>query len=446
MHRIEFGGGSAEAGKHFKPEVVVGQEVLKSETKRFRDLLSCVNIGPKAATVLLFPPSGGYISQSELAQRFADVFGTTEMGRSYVSISLSYAYNSFFERGFLTEKYDESDPKKVHPEGFGLKKDGERYLVPAACLALRYEDRYKRSVYNVLGSSNSNSQEGNIAPFIRSAILLYLNKSRERFNTARLARDLGVGAGVMRKNLQSLVDQGLIDDESLSEDGLSKREDIYTREGSSERRAKPNDTDKTLTMEVVEICKVLYEEGISITNEEVYKRIHPDVRERVAKSIRRRIKSILSHLVREDFLVRENPFPIKISRSGEQFVEEFLHPLWEISRGRGQWGNLVAETRRDIEYYAKVSAELYYFHSRGCKRVNREKSMEQLYGLLLQAGEEGLSCAKLSKITGFNRNTVEVYLKEMGGKIKREKRNGTYYYYVSLGENEKSEEVVFENT
>ncbi|OGE26481.1 hypothetical protein A3C26_00560 [Candidatus Daviesbacteria bacterium RIFCSPHIGHO2_02_FULL_39_12] len=173
--------------------------------ERLNALLSSLNFGPKAVTLLLLPQHGVYISPGELTAQFRGTFQGSEMSTVSKTTARGYTRESLFNLGLVAEEYsmDHFGQKKI--VGYGQSEAGQKYGVRAACLVLKTENENGISLRLFFGSSNTNSQEQVRAPLTRALILRLLRGQSKPVTEIEIARSLGVGTGVVHDSILSLA-------------------------------------------------------------------------------------------------------------------------------------------------------------------------------------------------------------------------------------------------
>ena len=148
---------------------------MEASDKRLGSVLSSVNVGPKSATLLLLP-YGSYISPGDLVKNFKSVVRGSGMDQTSFITAPHYCEASLAPIGLVAKAYTIDYFGKDIVAGFELTDAGRRYGIPAAALALHFENQYQTSLYPVLGQINTRYPEQHRGPYSRAMILSLLSK------------------------------------------------------------------------------------------------------------------------------------------------------------------------------------------------------------------------------------------------------------------------------
>lgn len=407
--------------------------------ERMNALLSSLNFGPKAVTLLLLPQPGGYISPGELTTRFRSTFQGSEMATMSKTTAQGYTRESLFNLGLVAEEYsiDHFGQKKI--VGYGQSEAGQMYGVGTACLVLKTEDENGISLRPFFGSSNTNSQEQVRAPLTRASILRLLSTQSKPVTEVEIARSLGVGTGVVHDAILSLAQGDAITSKIIS----SRGEEIssYVRGQVAPEQVQMIGTMKSLTNEAVQTCLDLSAKDIEISVQTVLNSMPPDRKTGDQNALRGRLSGVLSNLALQGFLNVGKGFErvgihaeIRINEFGSKLVTDFLDPLDSLVKDQPDTDSvfkpIVNGVLTDLPRFARVSGDLYFPYSKAAKRRQRTESVGKMKDLLSNPEDsKGFSIRQLASRLGVHENTARDYLQKLrDDDLESEVYRGTNYF------------------
>lgn len=417
--------------------------------ERLGILLASVNVGPKAMTELLLPPSGQFIAPwPGLSDKFRRMVAGTDMVGVTNTTAVGYCTKSLCGIGLVAREYtiDYWGAKKLI--GLGLSDAGEKYGVFAAALALATERKYEVSLYPIFGASNTSSKDALRAPLSRAMSMLFLANFTEPVTEKVICQSLNLPQSVVADALESLKPTGVIIYENIS--AVKDRMKIeYHKTSMAISEIKSINRAPTFTERVAQICAQLAAEREIISIDQVYSRFTEEERHK-RKALRINISTTLSGLANQGYLERDKGFKgggksgggvmskAEISPLGRLIVEDFLIPLKNLAADdpeeRERSKSVVNEVRANLAEYAAVSANLYYPFSTGYKRKQTEVNKSRIIQVL-SGSESGLTRQDLAQILGVNENTASNYLHSLINEaiLTRERRSAADYFRIASG-------------
>jgi hypothetical protein len=419
-------------------------EFPKDPEERLEALLASFNIGPKAATLLLLPPSpDSYLPIPDLTESFRnEVVVGTEMKDVHHTTAFAYCHKTLCPIGLVARKYTIDFFGKGVLVGFRLTKAGRVYGVPGACLTLYFEKKHHFSLYPVLGPTHTPFPESKRAPFLRAKILEVLHEQAYPIRQVDLIRKFGAHQSrtVIEFALQALKDAGVITYEAVTP-CTGRTQVSYDLGKVPLDKIEPAGMHKTLTLEVARACQKLAQEEKLISQATVFDQIPEDLKGKWKESVlRKQINRILPDLARQRFLGRgkfkgaERQSLAQIIERGRVIGEDFLRPLWGLVSDDSQtreWleNEVVPEVLGNFSDYTQNSVELYYPHSHGFKTRESLLTRGRVEALVLQ--NPGITAPDIRELTRMSGGRIENCLIQLKllGRIKSEKIKGVSHFY-----------------
>ncbi|EKD65657.1 MAG: hypothetical protein ACD_50C00024G0004 [uncultured bacterium] len=413
----------------------VEQEFPKNGDERLNALLGSFNMPTKAVVQQLLPYNG-YISPDALVRDFREVFKGTELASFDSKSIISYCFNTLCPIGLVAQEYTIEYFGKDKLVGFGLTEAGAKYGIPAACLALYFENERKQSLYPTFGAIHKKNSEEQRTPHTRAKILWLLNEC-PNLTEKEVARELGINNSTVKNSLVALKNAGVIDYKSITPN-TGKTQVTYTKGELPEAEVKKVGSRVSLTQDVVRFCEELINDGKDITQDAVFIKFPEEVRGKY-KALRRDINITLSGLAHQEFLQRGQFIGGKIqshaqiTEKGKAIVSGFLTPLIGLlqeDNATRHWleREIVPVVTRDLKAYAQNSGELYYPHSPSFLRKQFQENIGRLREIL-SVSSKPLTNVELSEIIGIHQSTVRAYLnKTLASELQIEERKGVCYY------------------
>ncbi len=417
----------------------VEQEFPESEDEGLSALLASFNMGPKAVTQLLLPYNG-YISPTDLRRGFREAFKGTQVADFSEGVPSVYCTQTLCRIGLVAREYLIEYFGMEKLVGFGLTEAGRRYGIPAACLALYFEEQHQQSLYSVFGSIKVDSPEQQRAPFTRAKILLALDQ-KEKLRELDICRELDINEQTTRNSLVALTKAGVVDYKSVSPH-TGKTQVFYTKGKSPTLEAQSIGRRAIFRQEIVRCCEELVIEGESITQDTVFRKLSQERRDssKSESGLRGTVNKILSGLANKGYLQRghfkgkEVLSVAQITEAGKTVVVNFIAPLISFIQGdRNIDKEIVPKVLGNLNFYAQNSAELYYQYSLSFKKKQTKENISRLTDILSNS-PKGLTVSELSERIGLNETSIRRYLGSMGGMTQKEERKGVYYYSVKPAE------------
>lgn len=419
--------------------------------RRLDSLLSSVNVGPKATTLLLLPHES-YISPADLGKSFKSAVAGSGMEHVDSVAAPNYCGASLVPIGLVAKEYKMDYSGGDTLIGYELTDAGKIYGVPAAALALLFEKQHNTSLYPILGQINTRFPEQHRGPYSRAMILSLLSKKGGPLREADICKELGISLPVAHKTFLGLVNAGVVTYESVNKN-TNKTQVTYRKNIDQPAEVKPfrrgNNSLVTLTRTVMNITNQLAGEGLPISQASVYSHLTESqlVTWKNEKSLRGAINSVLSHLSSQGFLIRTGfqgrvvESRLEITPIGTAVVQDFINPLTDLVNDDASARDkidreVVPEVMGNLSIYARNSAELYYPHSVSFKNRQTEENLGKLTAILLEqtSGESGaLTITELAQKMGLNINTLSSYLASLGTdkKVEKFRVKGVDYYKIS---------------
>mgnify|MGYP001608145838 FL=1 len=428
--------------------------------KRLESVLSSVNVGPKAATLLLLP-YGSYISPADLVRNFRPIMAGTGMEHTSFITAPNYCGASLVPIGLVAKEYTMDYFGRDILVGYELTDAGKRYGIPASALALFFERQHQTSLYPILGQIGTRYPEQHRGPYSRAMILTLLSKRGGRLREADICQELGISLAVAHKTFLALVRAGVVTYESVNKN-TDKTQVTYRKNIDEPVEVKPyrvgSNSMPGLTRTVMNIADQLARDGVPISQVNVYSRLQESqlTARKNKKGLRGAISAILSHLARQGFLSRTGfqgrvvESRLEITPLGTDVVQDFIIPLTglvnddESIRGRID-REIVPEVMGKLSIYARNSAELYYPYSVSFKNRQTQDNLGKLTEILSEqttGDSRGSTITELADKMGLNINTIHSYLTSLrkDKRVERFRGKGVDYYKI-VSQTDSSKEV-----
>lgn len=414
-------------------------------SERMVAILSSVNLGPKALTLLLLPGNGSYISPyTDLSREFKRIFRGTDLEEMQGSMAASYCEKTLCDIGFVAKKYaiDSFGVEKV--VGYGRSEDGDTYGVPAAAKALVIEEKYRQSLFAFFTSIQRSSPDFRRAPLTRALILRFLASQSKAIKEADICEKFSISATAARFALMDLKQAGAISFETMNphtSEGISyKKTDLSVSEVTTVNR------ETALTRIVLEAIEKLTSQGLPVSQSRIYELLPPDMKERLKeRPLRKRINRIVTGLTEQHFLEHADSFKagvyfsiVEITQLGKDIVYDFIDPLWRLVQDDTEEQQrirreCVEPVLRDLPKYGAITAELYYPYSKSAKMRQYDEYRRKIDTILAQQTRR-LTVEEIAEQVGLEGTTVRRYLDSLcqQGIVQRKRKKGVNYYQPNV--------------
>ena len=378
---------------------------------RFAALLASLNSGPKA-TVMLLLPEYGHKSPSELNRDFKYLIAGSEMENVGLDTASTYCKTTLVPIGLVAaeHKIELGGIDKI--VGYGATEAGRKYGRIVAAYELTFESQGNFSLYSVLGATNSPSEDGLRAPYVRAGILEILSRKTHPIREIELAEELGVDQSVISGALGALHRAGALS-------GKIKTEYELGDKGIDQMTVV---REPALTDRIIRICQDFSTLGRAIDQEGILNRLFQDLKERwKVEILRRRISEIVLILVENKVLKkvkhevgRGGSFSdIRITQRGREIMD-YLTRIKRVASDDPEAFKDADEVLRRVndnfQTYVSKSADFYYPHSTSYKKAESPANKARVMGLISQ--HSGITVPELVNATGLSRETIRTYIAE----------------------------------
>ncbi len=417
----------------------------------FGNLLDSFNVSPKTVTFLLIPEKGD-ISQADLWRSFTQTYEGSPLSQFGRRAPGAYCKDTLIPRGLVEPTYGIFRRKEAIM-GLHHTEIGSTYGIGAATLALYYERLNGVSLYPILGTTRSLTEEDQGAPLNRANILLALHSSPKLTTEKEIAKTTEVSHMVAQASLRALRRAKLLTFKSFSNyslEGVVQVADITYEKGSlPPESVQPYENPTTLgknirmTDAVVEACESINAHEGNINTDQVLEKVSANLTPNQSKkSHRDLIQKILTDLARQKYLEKgvltggENQIysDVRLLPSGIALVTDLLKPYQTLVNDpttfSREYRGIVSDVLSDLKGFAKDTGEIYAPLAKGIRRINSQENTDELFEWIEMADDLGMSTEDLVELSGFSRTTINHWLRRAGekGNLVKETRKGIDYY------------------
>lgn len=412
------------------------QEFPQNREGQANALLSILNIGPKAAILLLLPHrKDTYLPNADIVESFKKVYKSTEFSDVHHTTSRGYC-DTLCNVGLVAQKYTIDSFGKEESVGYGLTEAGRKFRDLAA-FRLHFENKNKISLFTAFGSTQTSSVTGNHAPHIRARILKLLAAADKPLREADICEQLEIKQVNAGHSLKALKMANVIEYQSVT----PATQVAYAHGNFGVELQQPQKKfGKELFDKVAVACRELANESLAITQANVFEKVPEDIKSRWSeKPLRDNIPTILSHLARQGFLKRgqfkggETQSQTQINEKGRvanKFSEIFLKFL-DGDEKTVKWikNEILPNVTNDLYRYIAGSIELYYPYSMAAKMRSAVQNRAKIIELIVAI--PGINIPNLFTQLNLNEQRIRTHLLQALNQreVYRERVNGVYGWY-----------------
>lgn len=362
---------------------------------------------------------GTYISIKDLFETYSEIFAQTQLleaaGSNAKGNMVGYCQESLYSVGLVARKFN----IERQTIGFGITEMGQKYL-DAACLTLWWENHHQQSLYPLLGKTGSSGD--NRSPITRARILDYLMRHSHQVREVDLVTNLQLYQNSTKEALKLFNGLGLAEYRAVTSHTAKVPLQYERKEGKDLREPGYFNTGHGLQDEVVLAIEQLASNSPRFSIADIVDKLPEGLKARWgAESLKSNVSLILSGFAQREYLLRVDNFKggekqsdVSLTSKGWSFGFGFIWPVLAIFEGRSLTAEQQAEqrarielARKNLDKFARTSAELYYPHSHSFKIRAKAENLGRIVEALAKGDQ---TAGELAEITGVSAQTVRNYL------------------------------------
>lgn len=373
--------------------------------ERLGAVLSVVHAGPKSYLLRALPENGDLADLSDLSAMMASVVKQTNFKYSINTLRLvqDYLEQSLVNIGMVVKVLNVEAAGHQIPVAYGLTQAGIRYGIPAASMALVFEQENPDiSLYEVFGSTSSHSNLERRAPIDRAMILMYMQAMDRPVSYPDIHHNLPhVDKTVAWQSLQNLTLSGVIE-RVTSVDGY-----VVPPVGERDHAATELFPDEKV---VYDACKMIVRERKVVSLDRLLGFMgllnDPEV-----VSV---IQYTLTVLTQKHLLAEHYRNEYGFTPTGRIIVSNFLTPLMQLVSDEPIEGlaDIVTGVGRNLPMYAINAIDHYAPHARATKRQELAKVTPLILACVADF-PEGITLQDLAKNLDQKWQSLRSYIEKM---------------------------------
>ncbi len=391
--------------------------------KQVEALASAFENTVRAATLLFFRREvGAVIYKSQYVEKFGEIFGGTKIGEIHKKSAYEYP-DQLLKQGLLNKVLLKTKNGNINHVGWALTEMGLKFQTIAAFF-IQFEQEHTYSLYPVLGGIAIPRKEANRAPLTRMKILLELEKGNR--SITEIGKNLGIYPNTVKLATEALLQAGMLDHTSVN---------VRTHENLPKFRFVNQDNiptkylndSQSLQAKIAKACTSDLIKKIEFTVDDIIDILNNDTNFDASSmpnstNLRKSIYMHLTLLSNRGAITRTNPeisrhhfSSAKLSPKGEEFLKDFIHPLFDAITDDGSFNKM------QNHYLIRVRDSLKKIGNDIGKRYAPYSFAEKKSGILdiritevIQSlGEKGVTMIELQRTLGLSASACRNHLKHL---------------------------------